>query len=100
LVVNFSKESRGYSILEIEEKSDTQIIEILKRETKNNLEILRVRKGSLLGVFEQGLPLEDLSIGFQIKMFRSPNVYNFKFWDHFTNIESIGGHAQVVKVQA
>jgi hypothetical protein len=30
LVVNFSKESRGYSILEIEEKSDSQIIEILK----------------------------------------------------------------------
>jgi CMP-N-acetylneuraminate monooxygenase len=100
LVVNFSKESRGYSILEIGEKSDTQIIEILKRETKNNLEILRVRKGSLLGVFEQGLPLEDLSIGFQIKMFRSPNVYNFKFWDYFTNRELIGGHAQVVKVQA
>ncbi len=100
LVVNFSKESRGHSILEIGEKSDAQIIDILKRETKNNIEILRVRKDSLQGVFEQSLPLEDLSIGFQIKMFRSPNVYNFKFWDYFTNREFIGGHAQVAKVQA
>ena len=25
-------------------------------------------------------------IGFQTKILRSPNIYNFKFWYHFSNI--------------
>jgi hypothetical protein len=51
--------------------------------------LLKVRASSLVGAFNRGLPLEDLSIGFQIKMFRAPNVYNFKFWNHFTNKELV-----------
>ena len=43
----------------------------------------------MVGAFRRGLPLEDLSIGFQLKMFRVPNVYNFRFWNHFTNNEFI-----------
>ncbi len=92
LFVNFSKESREYSIVKIGGKSNYQIIDMLRKHTKNNIEILRVRENSLRGVFDHGLPLEDLSIGFQIKMFRDPNLYNFKFWDHFTNREFIGSH--------
>ncbi|QWE06608.1 Rieske 2Fe-2S domain-containing protein [Polynucleobacter sp. JS-JIR-5-A7] len=98
LVVNFSQEGRGSSIIDIDKKLDSQVIDMLRKHTRNNIELLRVRQGSLQGVFEQGLPLEDLSIGFQIKMFRDPNVYNFKFWDHFTNREIIGGHALVAKL--
>jgi CMP-N-acetylneuraminate monooxygenase len=30
-------------------------------------------------------PWEDLSIGFQLRITRHPNVYNSKFWDYFTN---------------
>ena len=32
------------------------------------------------------LPWEDLTIGFQCKIMRNPNEYNFYFWHHFTNI--------------
>ncbi|MFM2392583.1 MAG: hypothetical protein RLZZ546_560, partial [Bacteroidota bacterium] len=91
LVVNFSQDDRGASIIDIDKKLDREIINMLRKQTKNNIELLRVRQGSLQGVFEQGLPLEDLSIGFQIKMLRDPNVYNFKFWDFFTNRNFIGG---------
>lgn len=91
LVVNFSQEAREALIIDIDKMSDYQIIDGLRRHTTNNIELLRVRQGSLQGVFERGLPLEDLSIGFQIKMLRNPNVYNFKFWDYFTNREFIGG---------
>ena len=28
---------------------------------------------------------EDMSIGFQNKQYRKPNIYNNKFWFHFSN---------------
>ena len=31
------------------------------------------------------IPREDFSIGFQIRINRSPNTYESKFWYHFTN---------------
>ena len=30
-------------------------------------------------------PWEDLSIGFQCRIYRNPNVYNSEFWHYFTN---------------
>lgn len=90
LIVNFSKEDRGFSIKNHNHQTNLDIVKNLRPHSKNNIEILRVRKDSLQGSLERHLPLEDLSIGFQIRMYREPNVYNFKFWDHFTNKELIG----------
>lgn len=62
--------------------------ESLEGEAKGrNLRYLRikVRREELLDVLINGKPWEDLSIGFQCRIFRSPNIYNSKFWFHFTN---------------
>ena len=48
-------------------------------------------------MIRQGLPWEDLSIGFQCRINRKPNVYNSDFWYHFTNIyvnENVRGRSQ------
>jgi hypothetical protein len=34
----------------------------------------------------QTYSLEDLSIGFQCRIDRDPDIYNVIFWDHFTNV--------------
>jgi hypothetical protein len=66
-----------------------EIAKNIENPNNNNIEILRVRGSSFYGALKKGLPLEDLSIGFQIKMYRRPNVYNLKFWNHFTNLQYI-----------
>ena len=86
--MDFSTFNRGFQLIECENDND-EIISKLSNPNKNNIELLKVRASSLVGAFNRGLPLEDLSIGFQIKMFRAPNVYNFKFWNHFTNKELV-----------
>jgi len=50
----------------------------------NSLHI-KVRQDSFLWVIFNQMPWEDLSIGFQCKIDRVPNVYNVDFWHHFTN---------------
>lgn len=47
---------------------------------------IRVRAAELMKVIRQGLPWEDLSIGFQCRVYREPNVYNADFWYHFSNV--------------
>jgi CMP-N-acetylneuraminate monooxygenase len=47
---------------------------------------IKVRKNELLDVIREGKPWEDLSIGFQCRIYRSPNVYNSEFWFYFTNV--------------
>ena len=47
---------------------------------------LKIRKESFLNTIYNKLPWEDLSIGFQCKILRNPNLYNKDFWHHFTNI--------------
>jgi hypothetical protein len=90
LVIDFCTVNRGYQLIEYKSNiNNNEIISKLKNPNANNIELLTVRASSLIGALSRGLPLEDLSIGFQIKMFRVPNVYNFKFWNHFTNIEFI-----------
>jgi CMP-N-acetylneuraminate monooxygenase len=55
--------------------------------TRNcNFEKIKVRYHEFLKVIKQGLPWEDLSIGFQCRIKRDPNVYNSDFWYHFSNI--------------
>ncbi|WJW74644.1 MBL fold metallo-hydrolase [Thiohalobacter sp. IOR34] len=52
--------------------------------------MIRVRRDPLWQVVSKGLPWEDLSIGFQCRVERKPDVYNSDFWFHFTNVY-IGG---------
>ena len=47
---------------------------------------LKIRYDSFMFVIKNMLPWEDLLIGFQCKVIRRPNVYNIKFWNHFSNI--------------
>ena len=46
---------------------------------------IKVRRAELLDVLVNGKPWEDLSIGFQCRIYRSPNIYNSEFWNYFTN---------------
>jgi CMP-N-acetylneuraminate monooxygenase len=48
--------------------------------------LLKVRKEPLWQTIRLKLPWEDLSIGFQCRVDRKPNVYNSKFWYYFTNV--------------
>ncbi len=57
----------------------------IKKNIKNRILYLKCRKESFLNTIYNKEPWEDLSIGFQCKVIREPNVYNAKFWYHFTN---------------
>jgi hypothetical protein len=46
---------------------------------------IKIRKDSFSWVINNKMPWEDLSIGFQCKIDRNPDIYNVDFWDHFTN---------------
>jgi CMP-N-acetylneuraminate monooxygenase len=62
-----------------------------------NFKNIKVRCHEFLKVIRQGLPWEDLSIGFQCRINRKPNVYNSDFWYHFTNIyvnENVRGRSE------
>lgn len=50
---------------------------------------IAARSGPLACLLQNKLPWEDLSIGFQCRIKRTPNVYNSRFWYYFTN-EYIG----------
>ena len=58
----------------------------LKENPKLKKLMLKIRKESFLNTIYNKLPWEDLSIGFQCKVLRNPNLYNVNFWHHFTNI--------------
>lgn len=46
---------------------------------------INVRNYSLGFTIRNSLPFEEFSIGFQARFNRTPNVYNFGFWDYFQN---------------
>lgn len=46
---------------------------------------LKCRLESFLNTIYNKEPWEDLSIGFQCKIIRVPNEYNYKFWHYFSN---------------
>ena len=48
--------------------------------------LIKVRQDSFNWVVKNKYPWEDLSIGFQCRIYRNPDVYNIKFWDYFTNV--------------
>ena len=54
---------------------------------KSNRKLLiKVRQDSFNWVVKNKYPWEDLSIGFQCRIYRNPDVYNVDFWDYFTNV--------------
>jgi CMP-N-acetylneuraminate monooxygenase len=63
-------------------KKDLKKIE----EHKFNSLHIKIRQDAFLWVIYNQMPWEDLSIGFQCRIDRVPNVYNVDFWHHFTNI--------------
>ncbi len=79
-LINFSKEKTSFSEIYKFSKS------FLKKDTTYKKLVLKVRKESFLNTIYNKLPWEDLSIGFQCKILRNPNLYNANFWHHFTNI--------------
>lgn len=46
---------------------------------------LRVRGDVFRHTLRHGLPWDEISIGFNARMYREPNVYNRDFWAHFQN---------------
>lgn len=76
--VNFTKEIT-FTILEAK-----NLNELLQ--SKNNYLFMKIRKESFLNTIYNKRSWEDISIGFQNKQFRKPNIYNSKFWFHFSNV--------------
>ena len=88
---NFKSLGENYLIkfenLEIKFKKISNFKRSSKQNDKGNRKlILKVRKESFLNTIYNKLPWEDLLVGFQCKVLRSPNVYNYNFWHHFTNV--------------
>jgi CMP-N-acetylneuraminate monooxygenase len=79
-LINFSKSQISFSKISKFTKS------FLKKDPNYKKLVLKVRKESFLNTIYNKLPWEDLSIGFQCKILRNPNLYNVNFWHHFTNI--------------
>lgn len=86
---NFTKIKDSF-LINFYKNKPAKIIINKERRNKNtrncNFKIIKVRYHEFLKVIRQGLPWEDLSIGFQCRIERHPNVYNSDFWYHFTNI--------------
>jgi CMP-N-acetylneuraminate monooxygenase len=88
---NFSKSFKNYKIDFSNDIINVEKIDKIKKISKINSEnkkilILKCRKESFLNIVYNKLPWEDILIGFQCKVIRSPNEYNTKFWHHFTNV--------------
>jgi len=81
-ILDFS--SKHYSIFNCSSRVDS----IEDEAISNGLRYLKikVRREELLDVITNGKPWEDLSIGFQCRIYRNPNLYNSEFWFYFTNI--------------
>lgn len=73
----FSKKIEFYILKNSELLRDLKIID--------NFLYLKIRKEAFLNTIYNKKPWEDISIGFQMKQFRKPNIYNSKFWFHFSN---------------
>jgi CMP-N-acetylneuraminate monooxygenase len=52
---------------------------------------MKVRQSTFRYVLFHGLPWEEFSIGFQARFSRTPDSYNFAFWDHMQNYTFQGG---------
>ena len=89
--------SKIYKMISVDFSSDKPIVsfksfdwekEKWQKDTiKSNRKLLiKVRQDSFNWVVNNKFPWEDLSIGFQCRIYRNPDVYNVKFWEYFTNV--------------
>ena len=73
-----------------QEKITFKIIKNFKINEKNKKNFkkiyIRCRKESFLNTLYNKGSWEELLIGFQCRIKRYPNLYNAKFWNHFSNI--------------
>ena len=84
---NFTKIKDSFLINFYKNKPAKILVNSKNRNIRNcKFKIIKVRYHEFLKVIRQGLPWEDLSIGFQCRIKRHPNIYNSDFWYHFTNI--------------
>lgn len=60
--------------------------EVLIRDESVRFLNIKAREHEMVRVIRDMRPWEDLSIGFQIQVYREPNTYNADFWYHFSNI--------------
>lgn len=79
--VDFSKKSpivdfSGFAWREIKTQKSSEYLRKLR---------IKVRKDSFMWVLKNNIPFEELSIGFQCRIDRIPDIYNVDFWYHFTN---------------
>ena len=97
-IKEFDQYERNFQIflLPIDFESNNVEILVSNKET-NNLEEntlladkkylqLKVRRDELIDVLFNRKPWEDLSIGFQCRVYRNPNIYNARFWFYFSNV--------------
>jgi CMP-N-acetylneuraminate monooxygenase len=89
-LINFSNKKIIFKILNKTHRLKIQN----KTKLSKRILILKIRKESFLNTIYNKLPWEDIMIGFQCKILRNPNIYNVKFWHHFTNIYT---HSKNVK---
>jgi CMP-N-acetylneuraminate monooxygenase len=57
-----------------------------KKQKKERMLHLKIRADAATPVLRKRMPLDDLLIGYHCRIDREPDVYNKKFWHHFTNI--------------
>ena len=89
--------SKIYKMISVDFSSDKPIVSFksfdwekekwYKDDIKSNRKLLiKVRQDSFNWVVKNKYPWEYLSIGFQCRIYRNPDVYNVKFWEYFTNV--------------
>ena len=81
-VIDFSQKGKVDAMLSRD--SSGLVSEVLN--SGNRFLQINVREYELYDVIKNGKPWENLSIGFQCRIFREPNIYNSKFWFHFSNV--------------
>ncbi|HEX7674827.1 MAG TPA: Rieske 2Fe-2S domain-containing protein [Bdellovibrio sp.] len=78
---DFSEEKEAYWIDLQNLNVDTNRPDIQRKQFSR----LKIRDDMFYYVALRGLPWEELSIGFQTRLSRDPDVYEFDFWNHFQN---------------
>ncbi len=81
ILVEFSKNNDPQVILNYKEEDVTNIY---NSNIKNTIK-LKIRNEVFINIIKNLEPWENMTIGFQAKFDRFPDIYNSKFWHHFTD---------------
>ena len=82
ILVEFSKDEDPKVNFNFYEKD---LLKVYESNNKNTLK-LKIRKEAFVFAIKNLEPWENITIGFQARFTRFPDVYNSKFWHHFTDI--------------